>query len=86
MRIKAYRCCMDEIHTGQRQEHFCPAPRRINWKWPGGPGSIYNPWYDILWRLLWFVPVTISRVLFALFVGIAARDHRTALEAWRDTR
>jgi hypothetical protein len=37
-----------------------------------------NPWYVILWRLFWYVPVVVAACFFALLVliGFGKRDAR----------
>jgi hypothetical protein len=44
----------------------------------------WAPWYLIVWRLIWFVPVMLARVLFVLILGIGWGPE-TASAAWRDT-
>lgn len=33
--------------------------------------SMYAPWYVVVWRALWIIPLYVSRILFILFVFIA---------------
>ncbi len=51
-------------------------------RWPARPGSVYSPWYVIIWRLLW-APAIYGG--FALtFTGIAlANGWRAARNWWR---
>lgn len=46
---------------------------------------MFNPWYIIAWRLLWFLPAQALRMLFTLVVGIGF-GRRAARDVWRDTR
>ena len=43
---------------------------------------MYNPWYIVLWRLLWAVPTYLALALYSvcLFVGFGKNPIRT----WED--
>lgn len=47
--------------------------------------GILNPWYIILWRTLWFVPVKVALLIATLFVFIGfGKD--TAEQVWDSLR
>jgi hypothetical protein len=36
---------------------------KINWRWPAGPDRPYAPLYLIVWRLVWFPPFLVGKLL-----------------------
>lgn len=44
----------------------------------------YAPWWQIVWRCLWFLPFQLLRVAMAL-VTLVGWGRRTARQFWYDT-
>lgn len=54
---------------------------KINLNWPATPQNVWNPWYVIVWRVLWAIPVYFG--LSIAFVGMLfAHGPREALNWW----
>lgn len=45
----------------------------------------YAPWYVIVWRFIWFLPLQVFRFGF-LAIAFIGWGRQTAMEAFEDTR
>lgn len=43
----------------------------MNWKWPKTKYNGYNPWYKIVWRLVWAIPMFMSFWCTCLLMSIS---------------
>lgn len=52
--------------------------------WPKKPGNIYNPWWLMVWRAVWGVPVIALVALASVFVAIGFGPTRASelLREW----
>lgn len=55
---------------------------KINWNWPAKPGNGLVPWYTIVWRMAWWLPLMLS---LALTVAVLTISHgpSTASDFWK---
>ena len=44
---------------------------KINFRWPAKRGNTLVPWYTILWRLTWWLPIMASLGLTVAFVALS---------------
>ena len=42
----------------------------MNWRWPKKKDNNCNPWYTMLWRTLWILPVCLFLILTSVIVSI----------------
>lgn len=49
------------------------------------PLATPDKWYKITWRMIWFIPLYCSRLLFAFVVLCMWLDWQMARSVWRDT-
>ncbi len=60
----------------------------MNWRWPEGvPNgtSTYEPWFVILWRLVWFIPITLTMTAFLIIAVVGwgpEMTRRILREVW----
>ncbi len=55
----------------------------MNFHWPKKRGNNYAPWYVILWRCVWWLPIMVSFSLAFIFITFAS-GIGTAREFWKD--
>ncbi|VTU31784.1 hypothetical protein H4CHR_02878 [Variovorax sp. PBS-H4] len=44
---------------------------KINLRWPATSGNNLAPWYTILWRMLWWIPLAASIGLTTVIVALS---------------
>jgi hypothetical protein len=49
-------------------------------RWPAHRGNNYLPWYVIIWRAVWVVPLYLSYGVAVLFAVIAFLDVKAAVQ------
>ena len=52
-------------------------------RWPAKRTNSLNPWYTIVWRAIWWVPMRVSLFITCFFLALCVGPTH-AMIAWKD--